>query len=246
MSKTSIRRPLPSILAKTAVVAAPLAAAALFAPAQAATLQRTFTGFSGAFAANQWAKSVTNDGTGTLTTTTMTITATDTDPDGGGAQYTFTPSSKLDSFADPGWPAPVGNQYYQFVSGTATFDWSWTWPTDEALGNNYPLQTFIGSAAPTTLWKFNGTTLGDYSDITKYTTSGSGTLEVNTPDGFGFRMFGSSGGNVMADATATITNFQFVANYRLVPGPLPAAAAVAGFAWSRRLRRRLQAAGAQA
>jgi len=246
MSKPSIRRPLPSILAKTAVVAAPLAAAALFAPAQATTLQRTFTGFSGAFAPNQWTKNVVNDGTGTLTSTTMTIKATDANPNGGGAQYTFTPSSRLDSFADPAWPAPVGNQYYEFVSGTASFSWNWVWPTGQANGNTYPLQTFVGSNTPETLWTFNGSTIGELSDYSKYTTSGTASFNVSTPDGFGFRMFGNTGGNFQADATATITNFQFVANYRLVPGPLPAAAAVAGFAWSRRLRRRLQAAGAQA
>ena len=246
MIQPSLRRPLPSFLSKAAVVAAPLVAAALFAPAQANTLTRTFTGFSDAFAPNQWTKTIVNDGTGTLTSTTMTIKATDTNPNGGGAQYTFTPSSKLDDFVDPAWAAPVGNQYYKFVDGTATFSWSWVWPTGQANGNTYPLQTFVGSDVPDTLWTFSGTTLADLSNYSAYTTSGTGTFNVSTPDGFGFRMLGNTGGNIQADATAAITNFQFVANYRLVPGPLPAAAAAAGFAWSRRLRRRIRAAGVQA
>ena len=249
MSTPNPRRALPSFFAKSALVAAPLVAVALFAPAQAApALTRTFTGFGNgtAFAPNQWTKTTRSGGTGTLNSTTMTIVANDNNPNGGGAQYEFTPSSRLDSFADPAWPAPVGNQYYEFINGTATFNWSWTWPTGQATGNTYPLETFVGSNTPTTLWTFNGTTIGELSDFSKYTSSGTATFTVNTPDGFGFRMFGNTGGNFQADATATITNWSFAANYRLVPGPLPAAAALAGFAWSRRLRRRLQSAGQQA
>lgn len=244
MSSPRLRRVLPSLLAKSALVVAPIAAAALFAPAQAAnSLTRTFNGFQGAFAPNQWSRTQVNSGTGTLNASTMTIVANDNNPSGGGAQYIFTPSSRLDNFADPAWPAPVGDQYYEFINGTATFNWTWGFPTGLANGTSYPFQTFVGNNTPTTLWTFNGS-FPQLSDLASYTTSGTATFDVDTPDGFGFRMFGPSG-NVQADATGTITSWQFAANYRLVPGPLPAAAALAGFAWSRRLRRRIQSAGQQ-
>ena len=39
-----------------------------------------------------------------------------------------------------------------------------------------------------------------------------------------------------------VSNFEYVATYKEVPGPLPVAAAVGAFAWSRTIRRRLSAA----
>lgn len=66
---------------------------------------------------------------------------------------------------------------------------------------------------------------------------------VRAGDVFGFtnvRFFPSGAGI----ATGTISNFQFIAEYAAVPGPLPIAGAMAGFAWSRKLRRRLKSAQA--
>jgi len=44
------------------------------------------------------------------------------------------------------------------------------------------------------------------------------------------------------DGEGRATGFQYTATYREVPGPLPVAAAVGAFAWSRTIRRRLSSA----
>jgi hypothetical protein len=44
------------------------------------------------------------------------------------------------------------------------------------------------------------------------------------------------------DGEGKASGFQYTANYKEVPGPLPVAAAVGAFAWSRTIRRRLSAA----
>lgn len=233
---------------KAAIVAAPMIAFTLLAPAKAqpTTFTRFFTGFTDAFAPSQWDKTEKNDGTGTVSSTTMNITATDSNPSGGGAQFEFGPTSKLNTWFNPSWNAQLTNyttdSNWKFTTGKATFSWSWSFPNGTP-GVIYPLQTFIGTDTPNTLWKFNG---GDINNPASYVTSGTGTLDITTPDSFGFRMVSSVGGNFFGDATASITNFQFEANYIYVPGPLPAAAAVAGFAWSRKLRRRLKTAGSEA
>lgn len=243
-------RSAPRRFAKAAVLATPVLAAALLAPAKAAptpgTFTRTFNGFTDAFAPAEWSKQVKNDGTGTVTSTTMTITATDTSPNGGGAQFQFGPTSKLDTWFDSSWNAQLTNYTtdanWEFTTGKATFDWSWSVPSGTP-GVIYPFDTFIGTQTPNNLWTFNG---GDISSPASYTTSGSGSLDIVTPDSFGFRMLSSVGGNFFGDGVATISNFTFEANYIYVPGPLPAAAAVAGFAWSRKLRRRLKSVGSEA
>lgn len=243
-------RSTPRRFAKAAALAAPVLAAALLAPAKAApapgTFTRTFTGFTDAFAPAEWSKQVKNDGTGTVTSTTMTITATDTAPSGGGAQFQFGPTSKLNVWFDPSWNAQLTNYTtdanWKFTTGKATFDWSWSFPSGTP-GVIYPFETFIGTQPPNTLWTFNG---GDLNNPANYATSGSGSMDIVTPDSFGFRMLSSVGTNLFGDGVANITNFKFEANYIYVPGPLPAAAAVAGFAWSRKLRRRLKSVAAEA
>jgi hypothetical protein len=48
--------------------------------------------------------------------------------------------------------------------------------------------------------------------------------------------------SIVGTSDANITDLQVDASYREVPGPLPVAAALGAFAWSRRIRRRLSAA----
>lgn len=245
-SDSSILRSSHHALSKAAIVAIPVIAAAFFAPAQAApaSFTRTFTGFTDAFAPAEWSKATTGDGTGALSSSTMTITATNA---GGGAQYQFGPTTKLDSWFNPAWNATLPNyttdSNWKFTTGTATFNWNWALPQG-TMGLVYPFQTFIGTNTPSTLWSFGG---GDFTNPASYTTSGTGkTLNIVTPDSFGFRMSPTVAGLGGGPVVGTISNWSFAANYVYVPGPLPAAAALAGFAWSRKLRRRLKVAGSEA
>ena len=48
--------------------------------------------------------------------------------------------------------------------------------------------------------------------------------------------------SIVGPSQANISDLQVDASYREVPGPLPVAAALGAFAWSRRIRRRLSAA----
>lgn len=76
----------------------------------------------------------------------------------------------------------------------------------------------------------------------KQVSSGAGLFgSVNTAKvvGIGLLSLGSA-------AVTTVTDFSFQANYKEVPGPLPVAAALGAFAWSRRIRRRLSSATSQA
>jgi hypothetical protein len=237
---------------KAAVAAAPLALITLASvtPAQAAT--RTFTGFRAAFSSGNWTKQVEPTGSGALSSTQMTIISTDTTA-GGGVRYNYALSNVANaatttyaSGATAPLPALPSGKFYKFTGGTATFSWNWA-IDDGTLGVIYPFKVYKSSTPGTILNTFNGNNTQLF-DPDYYTSSGAGaTLTVGAADtDIGYEMFATSGGNLFADATANVTSFSFVANYEAVPGPLPVAAAAAGFAWSRRLRRRLKSAGTQA
>jgi hypothetical protein len=218
-------------MAKAAILASPLALSLVASPAEAA-LSKTFTGFTDVFAPANWTPTKTGDGSGSLDSTTMTLTATDSNPSGG-FQYRFN-TAKLST------TVPAGA--VSFKSGTATFDWTWTF-TAGTPGLIYPFQSFVGTDPPATLWTFNGPSSTEPGD---YTLSGTSTVNVAAGETFGFRISSQFSGNLFPDSTGTITNFVFNADYNPVPGPLPVAGAAAGFAWSRKLRRRLKAAKASA
>ena len=207
-------------------------ASVLFAaPASAApSLTRTFNGFTDAFAPSAWTNATQTAGTASLSETQMQIQVTNAI--GSSSEYTFT-SSNLDGTYDGD---PGNESLYKFKSGTATFDWFWTFQSGD-IGSQYPFESVVGSN--TSLYSnFNG---GDPFVRSSYDNTGSATtLAVNTPDAFGFRL--TSNGGVGFGSAAVIQNFSFTAEYVRVPGPLPAAAAMGGFLWSRKLRRRLKAA----
>lgn len=205
----------------------------LASPVKAApALTRTFTGFTDAFQPTAWDPLQQGTATGTQDATTMTFAV----PQTAGTSYTFTfDTTKLDGTLNTVPPAEAAN--YKFKSGVATFNWTWNFTAGD-LGALYPFSTVIG---------LNSTSLtvptgGNLFDVSGYVNSGTGTtLAVNSPTSFGFKL-ASNGGLTPNGATASLTNFSFVATYEAVPGPLPVAGAVGGFLWSRKLRRRLKLA----
>lgn len=207
-------------------------ASVLFAaPVSAApSFTRTFNGFTDAFAPGAWTKATQTAGTASLSETQMQLQVTNAV--GSSSEYTFT-SSNLDGTYDGD---PGNESLYKFKSGTATFDWFWTFQPGD-FGTQYPFETVVGSNT-SLLSKFNG---GDNTIRSNFDNTATGaTLAVNTPDAFGFRLTGNGG--IGFGSAAVVQNFSFTAEYVRVPGPLPAAAAMGGFLWSRKLRRRLKAA----
>ena len=214
-----------------ALVAAPMAFAA--APAQAAPTPTTtttspdglkyivtVTGFTGAFAPGNWQATGSGSGTSvpTFNATTLELSKTANQSGSVGRSIAFDAASTLLK------PSGAGN----YLGGSYQYNWSTTGPqgslaftnTDDGAGNSD---------------KLNSAT----------TTSGLFT-QATIDDGTTFGPLWSKGGpNVAQTGTATINNFQFIAQYE-VPGPLPLLGAGAAFAWSRKLRNRLKSASALA
>lgn len=222
---------------RAGLLASPLLLSA--APSHAATVTKTFTGFTDVFAPANWQGVQASDGSGSLSATTMQLNATDSTPSGT-YQFTFNTAAN-----DAKLIAAAPGAGYKFVGGTYSFDWTWSFANGPAtkpkLGLIYPLTTFNGTDTPVQLWTYNG---GDTSLASSYTTTGSSSALVTSGNTFGFRLASTITGDFFQDSVATITNFKFDAVYTDVPGPLPVAGAAVGFAWSRRLRRRLKQAAA--
>jgi len=220
---------------RSALLASPLLIAA--SPSHAGTVTKTFSNFTDVFAPSSWNGAKASDGSGSMNSTTMTLNATDSTPSG---TYQFTFDTAVNN-AKLNAAGPGAN--YTFISGTYSFDWAWSFAggpaTKPKLGLVYPFTTFDGVNTPVQLWTYNG---GDASVAASYTTTGSGSGVVSPGNTFGFRLASTITGDFFQDSVATITNFKFDAVYTDVPGPLPVAGAAAGFAWSRRLRRRLKQA----
>jgi hypothetical protein len=226
---------LVGIALKAAVATLPLSVGVFFAPAEAA-ITKAFTNFTDVFAPSNWSPTKEGDGVGSLTETVMTLTAGDSTP-AGSYQYSF--NTNLLNSSPPPSPSSLP---LEFVSGTYSFDWTWSFAngpaTKPTLGLIYPFVTFDGVNRSEPLWTFNGV---DASSATSYITAGNATASVSQGNPFGFALSSTITGDFFQDSIATITNFQFTATYVEVPGPLPIAGAAAGFAWSRRIRRRLKA-----
>jgi len=216
--------------------------------AHAASLTKSFTGFSDAFQPSQWAFFFEGDGTGSFSTTfggggggtgTMTLSSTANNPPG---TFEFAyDTAKLDSYA----PGPN----YVFQSGVLSYDWTWNFtPPTPGVALPFTYEKMIASPRSNSilLSQFNGDA-SQIGDLAFYNTQGTATDTVLAGAKFGFKIDSSlTNSTIFSGATATVTNFQFDAEYREVPGPLPAAAVVAAFGWSRKLRRRINQASLEA
>lgn len=193
------------------------------------------SGFTGLFEPANWdlnsgptpANSCTPNGCGTLDSTTMSLTS------GRAAnnyvEYSFDISK-------------IVNAYPSFTTGTLTAKWQWN-VNGTVQGN---------AALPRDLFSyFPG---GDPSPIGTIFNNPNGNsvnsdgfleFDVNKEDNaFGFRIAGVPAGGKYT-VTGAIADFKFSDNTHraAVPGPVPVMAAMAAFAWSRKLRRRIASRG---
>jgi hypothetical protein len=265
--------------AKLSLYIAPALAAILSAPAQATTLTRTFNGFGAStifgtdFQPERSPTIGSVPSTVQLTATQLKMRASDALATANPyARYTFDVGSSFATLdATNGPDGVVDYNLWRFVSGTFTYDWSWSVPS-AAVSQSRNLEQYVLSSlkAPnsnpgsvTTFTQLN--TLIDPSGSSTATSNFvlsaagvAGTVDRN--DVFGWESAHPIGGRCASNGTGTncipngtspnfsgmsiltVSNFQFVATYESVPGPLPLAAAASGFAWSRKLRRRIKTA----
>jgi hypothetical protein len=214
---------------KAGLIAGPILFAA--APSHAAsTVTKTFTGFTEAFAPGNWA--LTQTGGAAAATVTSTNITLSRPVNAGTTAAVFTASTALLDAFKP-------TNAITFLSGSPSFTWEWETSTNmnaAALARYQFSAQVVGSLSPI---KWNPTTTATADQV--YTGSVNPLTVVNPGQTFGFSHV-KTGGGTAATTTGTITAFTFDAVYSAVPGPLPLAAAAAGFAWSRKLRRRLKTA----
>lgn len=218
---------------QAAIIASPIFFAV--APSQAATLTKTFNGFTEAFAPVEWFTSTSVGGTATFTPTHLTLVRQKNTGSTPVVSYNVT-KNLLESFKPPGVGA------VRFLSGVYSYNWHITSNTSNNGG--------LGA------YNFSQTETGQTSIKLAYPASPP-TVPVNVADGTGaniatlvdnskFGWFLTKTNNVgspdPSDATATINDFVFTATYETVPGPLPLVGAAVAFAWTRGLRRRLKSA----
>ena len=220
---------------QAAIIASPIFFAV--APSQAATLTKTFNGFTEAFDPGEFILTTNGSGTATFTPTTLTLVRQRTTGSTPVVEYKVT-NSLMEDFR------PLGVGPVKFLSGVYSYDWHITSETSNNGG--------LGA------YDFSQTETGQTSIKFAYPATPPTTAPLNVADGSGANIaselvdnseFGWSltktnnvGSPTTSNATATISNFVFTATYETVPGPLPLVGAAAAFAWSRRLRRRLKSA----
>lgn len=220
--------------AKAALIASPVVFAA--SPSQA--FQETFNNFEDPFKGpapgSQWTNVSAAGGSRSFTTTTLTLNASAaTNGSTGGVSYQ-TSTSVFDDVK------PVGAG--DFLKGTFSFDWRWRYTpgtsTIDTTSTSFIFQTLVGGTSSGAL---NTTALAanTWSSLSSYT----GTVDAGQAFGFNVGRAFAVGNGV---ATVEISNYQFIADFAAVPGPLPIAGAAVAFGWSRKLRRRLKVAGIQA
>jgi hypothetical protein len=220
---------------KAAAVAAPVLLSA--APSQAFTsTSKTFNGFTGAFAPAQW--------TGTQPTNGTTLTLNRAATVGSTSSTWTLDAAKLQRLIDD---RPV-NAKPVFLGGEFTFSWAWT-PSGT-------LSADTGATATRNAFRFTVLNLGEVVQSLPISGARTGGVTVSgnsaNPAGvingegdslqFNLTRFTKDLASTTVSSTGTINNFAFTAFYEEVPGPLPLAGAAAAFAWSRRLRRRLNSA----
>lgn len=230
VNKTFALRRSKSLLLKgmqASLIISPIMLAA--APSQAATITKTFVGFTEAFAPNNWALTQTGGGTATVGGSAITLARPVA---AGTTSAVFAVSAAaLEAFK------PAGATTFKFGSPSFTWDWTTSINMNATAAGRYTFAPSVnGNTSP---FKWNPTTGATAGQI--YTGSVSPLTVVADGGSFGFVHSKTSGGS-LATTTGTITSFTFDAVYEAVPGPLPLAAAAAGFAWSRKLRRRLKTA----
>jgi len=211
-------QPLLTKCLQAALIAAPVLLAA--APSEAATVKTTIHGFTDSFAPANWV--LTNGGNSnnivTITPGLIHIFKTN-------ANNSTPLASRVidDDLVNALRPGGAGD----FVGWKATGKYTFT-------GTN------LGRLAFEALSNENTTSLGPVASFTPFSIEGSGPNPADGVDSLDF-IIRRDRNSSAALGTGDISHFKFQAEYE-VPGPLPVVGAAAAFAWSRRLRKRLNSA----
>jgi len=216
-------QPLLTKCLQAALIAAPVLLAA--APSEAGTtVKTTLHGFTGLFAPANWILSNGGNGNNTVTFTPTTPPQTTLTLFKTNANNSNPIASRVidDDLVDALRPEGAGD----FVGWKANGKYTFT-------GTN------LGRLNFETLSNDNSLTLGPVASLTPFHIEGSGPNPIDGVDSLDFTIDRTRTGAALG--TGVITHFNFVAEYE-VPGPLPVVGAAAAFAWSRRLRKRLNSA----
>jgi hypothetical protein len=216
-------QPLLTKCLQAALIAAPVMLAA--APSHAA-VTTTITGFTGQFDPTLWTSSAGGTNTVTFTPslpstpTTLTIFKSST------ASSVISATRAIDLTLVNALRPNNGAAFIKYtVAGKYTF-----------TGTNINNFAFVGDSNDRTAPLTPTSTFTDFSFV------GFGPLSADPDDAIAFDI-SRSNSQAGSNATGVINDFTFVAEYEeAVPGPLPLVGAAAAFAWSRRLRKRLNSA----
>ena len=224
-------QPLLTKCLQAALIAAPVLVAA--APSEAYTVKTVVSGFTGEFAPVLWNRTPTSPNAGNTSSvdaTSITLVKNPQNTQRVTASIDLTDSlfAALAPYQGVGrvvgWRAK-GN-YNWSITGTAT-NAKYLFGADSNNSADSPLNT----SAPTS---------GSFSISDTYPDPLNPFDGNNNPDIVDFSV-ARVGSSATGAGTGVISNFEFVAEYE-VPGPLPVVGAAAAFAWSRRLRKRLNPA----
>jgi len=218
-------QPLLTKCLQAALIAAPVLLAA--APSEAATtVKTTLNGFTGLFAPANWV--LANGGN---SNNTVTITPGTTPQDD--ILHIFKTNANNST--------PLASRVIDTAlvdalrpSGAGKF-LGW-----KAIGKYTFTGTNLGRLAFEALSNDNTATLGPVASFTPFSIEGSGPNPADGVDSLDF-IIRRDRNSSAALGTGDISHFKFQAEYE-VPGPLPVVGAAAAFAWSRRLRKRLNSA----
>ena len=225
-------QPLLTKCLQAALIAAPVLVAA--APSEAYTVKTVVSGFTGEFAPVNWNRTPTSPNAGnnsTIDATTISLLKNPANTQRVTANIDLTDSlfAALAPYQGVGrvlgWRAK-GN-YNWSISGAAA-NAKYLFGADSNNSSDSPLNT----SAP-----ISG---GSFSISDTYPDPLNPFDGNNNPDIVDFSV-ARVGSSATGAGTGVISNFEFVAEYE-VPGPLPVVGAAAAFAWSRRLRKRLNSA----
>jgi hypothetical protein len=221
---------------KAAILAVPLMVAA---PSEATTFTQTISGFTGQFAGGNW-QTVDPLVSGTAVVFDITpgvlrlAKSGTTNPNGIAGAYRIVDNSLFANLKTQLANPLAGD----LISYSYSYNWSW-WTSLNTTNNRFVFESIAGvTLAPGTTFNTSG---GTFTSPLTGSFNGGGS---STPDTFGFQV--DSLASVAGTGEARISNFQFIAIYDEVPGPLPILGAGAAFGLSRKLRRRLNSAKAVA
>ena len=212
-------QPLLTKCLQAALIAAPVLLAA--APSEAVTVKTTVDGFTGVFAPSQWSKdpTITTGGNSvTITGGSMTLRKNLANAHTVSSSFYFS-----DGVFDALRPVNANGRLLGWVA-TGRFNLS----TSGASPNSAYRFTASYNELPTPAVVTDLFVHGDYYPFSADSKIRYEIANANPVISTGI-------------GTVVIDNFKFTAEYE-VPGPLPVVGAAAAFAWSRRLRKRLNSA----